>query len=677
MERNEDRHAAALIAAKIGSWSFDVEARTFLVSQEFLALIDPYRKEREECLLTEKQFVSRFIPEDSSSILMEAIEQALETDDPAYRRQFEHPVVFGDGSSGFVKVFLSVEKDDSGRPARLIGVSQDVTDEHFRLEILRKQRKDMQILVRDLKHQTDRAEAANRAKSTFLATMSHEIRTPMNAVIGMASLLLDSDLTSEQREFAETISSSGSSLLSLIDDILDFSKIESNRIILDSAPFKVWELVLAALEILAQRAVKQKVELAYEIDCEVPSVLMGDAARIKQVLLNLLSNAVKFTGEGGRVSLSVSCQRLENQEVQLICSVSDTGIGISKEAQKNLFQPFVQADGTITRRFGGSGLGLAISRRLAELMNGNITCDSEEGRGSTFTLGLHLSEADQKQFESAEEDEWSFTGRKILVIDDNPVNQRLFSVLGRKWSMLVQEARSVRQAFSALEEIKPDVIFVSQQFSALFDEDFGNEIRKRCSNPPPLVLCAMLPNSGPLGAEGLFHSILYKPIQPNRLCHTLQDCFSSESGNGSQTSKVPASKTIQPDLSQKFPLKILVAEDNPTNQRVIGLILKKLGYEAEFALNGLEAFEAAKEKSLDLILMDIEMPVLDGFSAFHRIRDELPAQSQPHVIALSANATEEKIKECLELGMKSYLVKPIRIPKLIEQLKEIYRERFG
>lgn len=673
--RNQDTHAAAMVAAKMGSWSYSVDTRLFHVSEEYLTMIDPHRKKLGEWVGTLKQFTDRFMPEGSSQILSDAIEQAVNTGEPDYRHQFEHPILFSDASNGFVKVLLTLRRDGNGSPMRIVGVSQDVTDDHFRLEILRKQRMEMQNLVEKLKEQTAKAEAANKAKSIFLATMSHEIRTPMNAVIGMASLLMDSDLTDEQRTYTETITSGGNTLLHLIDEILDLSKIESNMMTLESEPFKVWDLILESLEIVRQRAVQKNIEISYEIDWDVPTTLVGDATRIKQIILNLLSNAVKFTESGGMVSLSLSCRRQKNHKIYLQCSVSDTGIGLSKEARKNIFQPFVQADDSITRRFGGSGLGLAISQKLVKLMKGNLHCDSQEGKGSTFSFDLALSEYTDCNSDFLETSAGIFTGMKVMIVDDNPVNQRMLGSLARNWGMLVRGARSTEQALSLLNEVHPDVIISSQQLDERSGEDLTTALKNAHPDHPPLILCAMHPSKEPTDNGQTSHPVVFKPVPPTRLFSALKECLSADSKSRESGETLAAKKMIESRISKQYPLNILIAEDNPVNQRVIGLILGKMGYAIKFAKNGLEALDAAREGSLDLILMDIEMPELDGLSAFIRIRDELPADLLPHVIALSANASPEKKQECLKEGMYAYLIKPILIPELIEQIKKVHSER--
>ena len=674
---------SALSVARLGSWSYDVKTELFHFSEEFYGVFETNAEDQGGFSMTFAEYAHRFLPEDARPLLEGEIEKAIEGEIPGDAGQLEHAIIFADGTHGYIKVSYSLSRNEEGQPTHMVGVIQDMTDDHFRLDTLRKQRKQMQALIEQLKHQTDRAEAANRAKSTFLATMSHEIRTPMNAVIGMTSLLLNSELTPEQREFSETIRSSGNSLLTLINDILDFSKVESGKMVLEAQPFSVSECIFDPLEIIAQRANEKQIELCYEIAENTPSILIGDVGRIRQIMLNLLSNAVKFTSEEGEIAISVSCQPTEAGTIEFKCAISDSGIGMSEEAQANLFQAFTQADSSITRRFGGTGLGLAISRKMAELMKGTLRCESAEGKGSTFTFEIELDTVPDAPDVFQETDANTLEGRRILIVDDLSINRRMFETQARAWKMKVQTAASAEEALAAQTEFDPEIILLDYEIPGKSSQSLGVELNRNSGNPHTIIPSSATPLSSAELPRVFSPNVLVKPVKPTTLYRAITDALSSQSLDAvletpESTESVESTdehSQISEELARQYPLQILVAEDNFTNQRVIDFILKKMGYRIDLANNGKESIEALERQPYDLIFMDLEMPVLDGLKDFKHIRKNFDPETQPQVVALTANASEEKRKECLEAGMSAYLTKPVKIPALIEQIQRAHKKK--
>ncbi|MEP7346062.1 MAG: PAS domain S-box protein, partial [Gemmatimonadaceae bacterium] len=666
-------HSAAFEQASIGVALVSIEGQWLKVNR---ALCDLVGYSESELLVRTFQDIT--YPEDLE-VDLENVRQVLAGNVRSY--EMEKRYVHARGHLVTVLLSVSLVRDDQGQPRYFTCHIQDITERKRASVLIMESKERLEAEIVERKRAQDAADDANRAKSEFLANMSHEIRTPLNGVIGMTELVLGTALSDEQREYLGIAKASGDSLLNVINDILDFSKIEAGKLTVDVIPFNLNSYLSATLKQLATRAHLKGLELAYEVRADVPTALLGDPNRLSQIVTNIVGNAIKFT-ERGEVVLTVDVETQTDIYAMLRFSVSDTGVGISREQHTAIFRPFVQADGSSTRKYGGTGLGLAISTNLVALLGGRISVESEIGKGSTFrfTMPFHLSQLPIETARTRETQLLHLRDMRVLVVDDNAVNRRILEATLRRWHMEPVLAVSGAEAQAAMQESKMagtpfPLVLLDAQMPGMDGFSVAEAIKadSQLAGTPLL----MLTSSGQQGDGARNRALgisgyLMKPVGQVELLEAMLSVLTTSTDVPGCAPEVIGHSSREGGLQ----LRVLLAEDNKVNQLVASRILEKRGHAVVVAGNGrdaLAALDTPSDREFDLILMDVQMPEVDGFeaTAIIRAREKSIGKHIP-IIALTAHAMKGDEERCRAAGMDGYVTKPINAEALFAVIDGLF-----
>jgi len=663
LREREERLSMALQSAGAGTWTWEIPDDK-IVWDEYIHHLFGIRPGSFSGYF--ESFITLIYPDDRQHV-EEEIKNSLET---GSELDCEFRIYYKNTSVRYLATRGKVYRNENNQPIRMAGVCWDVSRHKQAEEELRHAKEIAEKLA-------TQAEEANNAKSAFLAAMSHEIRTPLNGVIGMTSLLLDTSLSLDQREYVETIRISGEALLTVINDILDFSKIESGHMELETVNFSITSLIDDVVEVTAAQVHKKGLAIGAFIEANVPEWVNGDPSRIRQVLHNLLSNAAKFT-EKGEISVKITLLQKEEALATLLFEISDTGIGITNEVRNRLFLPFSQGDISTSRKYGGTGLGLAISKRLIEMMGGTLDVESMPGRGSRFWFSLPLEEASLPTPKVEFSLPADLKGYRILCVDDNAINRDIVKRQINSWQMRCDIASNAAEALSMLKKAVSQnsryaLVLVDYIMPGMNGFEFIQVMHelKEIADTPVILLSSLGATFNPNELHQLGISLsLTKPLRHGKLFDSivavLKDIKPHEKLSSATHSSLPSSPNLD------YPVRLLLVEDNAINQQVAIRMLNKLGYRVDIASNGIDALQAIKKVAYDIILMDCQMPEMDGYTATQEIRRLEKEKKIAHpipIIAMTAHARKGDREKCISIGMSDYIAKPINIKILAETIE--------
>lgn len=668
LEEISRRFVLATESANVGIWDWDVKRDELVWDEHTYNLYGVSKNNFEPSY---RSWMSCMDPDDTNRVVR-LIDQGLAE---GSNLEVVACIRKSDGSEAYVRSVGRAFCNENGEVYRYLGIASDVTAEHIAKKDLIDQKDEAETLalqladaVKESKKAASEAERATRAKSAFLAMMSHEIRTPMNGVIGMASLLLETKLDDHQRDYLNTIRTSGDTLLTLINDILDYSKIESGKLDIEKAPFSIRECVEEAADLLSSKAVDKGVDLLCTVDFETPKEVFGDITRLRQILVNLVGNAIKFT-DVGEIEIHVDAP----VQGKVHFSVRDTGIGIPEDRMNRLFEVFSQVDSSTTRKYGGSGLGLSISKQLTNLMGGEMWVESSVGKGSVFHFDIAFGDSSKSEPDPLFSMQDEIKGKRVLVVQPNGVHREYLSKLMKAWGCEAIAVASLdRLNTLELESSNIDFALLDGVDDSSFDKSDDKVLNTVLSNAGVIV---SLLKHGSKAEKSAKRKVVFKP------CRTasLLDAFRSDDQKSTAGMRPQATRDLLTNeaFAASLPLRILVADDNTVNQKVARMMLNKFGYTADLVANGVEAVEAVKRCDYDLVLMDCQMPEMDGFEATRIIRKleaDRSTVKRSYIFALTANVRGDSLEMSKDSGMDGFLAKPIKLRDIKVALEEVGRE---